>query len=194
LADVGLSVAGHLGLLSEAILSEEPRGRHGNYVYGTFGRDFVTQDDRRVMVLALTARQWHSLGQATGLTEQFHAIEVAGQLDLRQEEDRWRARDEISRLLEPWIRQRPLGAVRETLESQGVLWGPYQTFKELVTNDPRASTANPMFEEVDEPGLGRHLIGRSPLRFSATATAPARSAPLLGEHTDEVIEELGLAN
>ena len=62
LSDVGLAVAGHLGLIGEAILEPEPRGRFGNEVYGTFGRDFGTRDGRRVMVLALTARQWASLG------------------------------------------------------------------------------------------------------------------------------------
>lgn len=192
LADVGLSVTGHLGLLGEAILNDEPRGRHGNYVYGTFGRDFVTQDDRCVMVLALTPRQWHSLGEATGLAGQFRAIENEAHLDLRNEADRWGARTQISELLDMWIRQRPFDDVREMFESHGVLWGPYQTFKELVANDPRASAANPMFEEVDEPGLGRHLIGGSPLRFSAVSAVPPRPAPVLGQDTDEVIREFDL--
>jgi 2-methylfumaryl-CoA isomerase len=192
LADVGLSVTGHLGLLNEAILIEEPRGRHGNYVYGTFGRDFTTQDERHVMVLALTPRQWHSLGQSTGLTEQFRAIEADAHLDFRNEGDRWSARKEISALLERWISGRSLDSVREVFESAGVLWGPYQTFKELVANDPRASAANPMFEEIDEPGVGRYLIGGSPLRFSAAPAVSARPAPTLGQHTDEVIREFGL--
>src|SRR2546427_5971257 len=57
LSDVGLAVAGHLGFIGEAVIEETPRGRFGNHVYGTFGRDFVTRDERRVMVLALTPRQ-----------------------------------------------------------------------------------------------------------------------------------------
>src|SRR5260370_36234166 len=68
LADVGLAVAGHLGFIGEAVLGDEPRGRFGNHVYGTFGRDFVTRDGRRVMVLALTPRQWRRLAEATGMS------------------------------------------------------------------------------------------------------------------------------
>ena len=75
LSDVGLAMAGHLGLIGEAILEPEPRGRFGNDVYGTFGRDFGTRDGRRVMVLALTARQWVSLGEATGLRGDFAELE-----------------------------------------------------------------------------------------------------------------------
>src|SRR5262252_7185934 len=40
--EVALVVAGHLGLLAEAELVQQPRGRFGNHVYGTFGRDFET--------------------------------------------------------------------------------------------------------------------------------------------------------
>jgi 2-methylfumaryl-CoA isomerase len=105
LADVGLSVAGNLGLLGEAILDEQPRGRFGNHVYGTFGRDFATRDGRHVMVLALTPRQWRSLGEATGLTEQFHAVATTTSLDFREEGDRWRGRHHIAELLETWARR-----------------------------------------------------------------------------------------
>jgi 2-methylfumaryl-CoA isomerase len=73
-----------------------------------------------------------------------------------------------------------------------VLWSPYQTVKQLVAEDPRASTTNPMFSEVDHPGLGRFLTTGSPLRFGAAAPVPARPAPTLGEHTKEVMREFGL--
>ena len=192
LADVGLSVAGHLGLLGEAILNEEPRGRFGNHVYGTFGRDFATRDGHDLMLLALTPRQWRSLGEATALTEQFRGIEAQMGLDFRQEGDRWRGRLNISGLLERWIRQHDLGEVREAFDAHRVMWGPYQTFKELVAQDPRASTANPMFAEVDHPGLGRYLTGGSPLRFSAARPVPPLPSPSLGQHTDEVFREFDL--
>jgi 2-methylfumaryl-CoA isomerase len=88
LSDVGLAVAGHLGLIGEAMLEAQPRGRFGNDVYGTFGRDFGTRDRRRVMVLALTVRQWASLGEATGLARDFAALEARVGADFRKEADR----------------------------------------------------------------------------------------------------------
>jgi 2-methylfumaryl-CoA isomerase len=192
LSDVAMAMAGHLGLIGEAVLEPEPRGRFGNDVYGTFGRDFGTGDGRRVMVLALTPRQWLSLGEATGLSRDFSDLESRMGADFRKEGDRWTHRKRLCELLEPWIAQRELAAVRRVFDQHGVLWSPYQTVKQLLAEDPRASTANPMFSEVDHPGLGRFLTPVSPLRFGAAAPVPPRPGPSLGEHTDEVMREFGL--
>jgi len=192
LSDVGLAVAGHLGLIGEAMLEAQPRGRFGNDVYGTFGRDFGTRDGRRVMLLALTAPQWASLGEATGLARDFAALEAQVGADFRKEADRWVHRASLCEMLAEWMAERDLAEVGEAFERHGVLWGPYQTFKQLVAEDPRASTANPMFAEVEHPGLGSFLTAGSPLRFSAAAQVPPRPAPALGEHTEEVLREFGL--
>jgi 2-methylfumaryl-CoA isomerase len=192
LSDVGLAVAGHLGLIGEAILEPQPRGRFGNDVYGTFGRDFTTSDGRRVMVLALTARQWASLGEATGLASEFVALEARASADFRNESDRWSHRESLFALLEAWFARHDLAEVRKTFEGHGVLWSPYQTVKQLVADDLRASTANPLFSEITHPWLGRFLTAGSPLRFGAAAAVPARRAPDLGEHTEEVLREFGL--
>jgi len=192
LSDVGLAVAAHLGLIGEAILEQEERGRYGNSVYGTFGRDFATRDGRRVMVLALTPRQWAGLGEATGLGGEFAALESRVGADFRKEGDRWIHRHALCDLLDSWLKQRDLGEVRRAFDAHGVLWGPYQTLKQLIAEDPRASTANPMFSEVDHQGLGRFLTAGSPLRFGAAAQAVARPAPALGEHTEQVMREFGL--
>jgi 2-methylfumaryl-CoA isomerase len=192
LSDVGLAVAGHLGLIGEAILEAEPRGRFGNDVYGTFGCDFGTQDGRRVMVLALTPRQWASLGEATGLSAEFAAVESGAGADFRKDADRWAHRKPLFALLETWFAQHDVAEVREAFEAQGVLWSLYQTPKQLVADDPRASVANPMFAEVEHPGLGSFLTAGSPLRFGAAAPLSPRPAPTLGQHTEEVLREFGL--
>jgi len=192
LADVGLAVTGHLGLLAEAALDPTPRGRYGNEVYGTFGRDFRTRDGRWVMVLALTPRQWRGLGEASGLTEAFAELATRLGIDLEQEGERWRARKEICELIEPWIARRELADVRAAFDEHRVLWGPYQTFKELVAEDPRASAANPMFAVVDHPGVGRYLTTGSPIRFGAATPVPPGAASELGRHTAEVLRELGV--
>ncbi|HKB19321.1 MAG TPA: CoA transferase [Candidatus Dormibacteraeota bacterium] len=192
LSDVGLAVAGHLGLLGEAILEPEPRRRFGNDVYGTFGRDFGTRDGRRVMVLALTARQWASLGEATGLTAEFAAVESRAGADFRNEADRWIHRRPLFEALQSWFARHDLAGVRKAFDSHGVLWGPYQTAKQLVADDSRASTMNPMFSEIEHPGTGRFLTAGSPLRFGAAPALPPRPAPELGAQTDEVLREFGL--
>jgi len=192
LSDVGLAVAGHLGLIGEAVLEDEPRGRFGNHVYGTLGRDFVTRDERRVIALALTPRQWRSLVEATGLSGEFRNLESRLGLYFINEGDRWRGRQEICELLQGWIAVRNLSTVASVFDAHKVLWGPYQTFKELVADDPRASATNPLFADVDHPELGTYPTPGSPVRFGAVKAVPPKPAPKLGEHTDEVLREFGL--
>jgi 2-methylfumaryl-CoA isomerase len=192
LADVGLAVSGHLGFLAEAQLVEQPRGRFGNALYGTFGRDFMTRDTQYVIVLALTPRQWTSLGQATGLSQRFADIAQQLRLDFRDEGDRWRGRAEISGLLQSWIAERDLAEVRRTFDAGGVLWGPYQTFKELMASENMSPADNPMLKEVGLPAVGRYLAAGSPLRFGAAITVPPMAPPTLGQHTGEIVREFGL--
>src|SRR6185295_18164635 len=148
---------------------------------------------RRVMVVALTARQWSALVAATGTADAFSGIEHAIGRDLNTEAGRFEGRDLIAAVLSPWFAERTLAEVRRAFEGTNVSWGPYQTFRQLVTEDPRCSTQNPMFEEVEHPGVGTYLMPRSPLDFVHRGRLPVSRAPLLGEHTDEVLGDvLGL--
>jgi 2-methylfumaryl-CoA isomerase len=168
LAEVALVVAGHLGLLEEARLADRPRGRFGNDVYGTFGRDFRTRDGRFVMVLALTPRQMRSLAAATGLP--FGGIGA----DLSDEGERWRHRGRLCALLEPWIAARALAEVREAFERHQVLWGPYLTFQEVLDAEPAAS--RPPATALD---------------FGEAERRPAPAPPALGADTEQVLAEAG---
>src|SRR3546814_920476 len=61
--------------------------------------------------------------------------------------------------------------------------------------DPRISTKNPMFQEIDQPGVGRFLASGSMLDFGAAPRTAVRPAPVLGQHTDEVLTTvLGLGD
>lgn len=172
LADVAVAVAGHLGLLAEAQLLEEPRGRFGNDLYGSYGRDFRTRDDRYVMVCALTPRQWNSLLEATGLGEAFQALEARLGVDFRDEGARFERREEIGALLEPWVAARTLDEVQERFDAADVLWGPYRTFQELVRDDP--SAADPY---------------ASPVHFGAFDRPKAAAAPEIGVNTADVLAQ-----
>jgi 2-methylfumaryl-CoA isomerase len=193
LSDAAFAMVGNLGRIGEAELGGIDQGKDGNYLYGAFGSDFGTRDGRRVMVVALTDRQWAALQKATGTTEAFARLVEATGHEFDSEAGRYAARDLIAAVLRPWFEARGLGEIAEAFAGTGVSWGPYRTFRQLVDEDPRASEANPMFSRVDHPGTGRYLTPASPLDFSATGRLPAAPAPRLGEHTEDVLAELEAA-
>ena len=190
LSDVAFSMVGNLGRLAQARLDAEEQVKDGNYLYGAFGHDFETRDGRRVMVTALTDRQWIALRDVTQLAAGLDELERSSGHDLGTQTGRFSAREAIAVLLRPWFASRDLSAVRELFEGTGVSWGPYQTFRQLVEEDPRCSPANTLFEEVEHPGVGRYAMPGSPLWFDAVDRAPVRRSPILGEHTDEILADL----
>jgi 2-methylfumaryl-CoA isomerase len=193
LSDVAFAMVGNLGRIAEAQLGARDQAKDGNYLYGAFGHDFETRDGRRVMVVALTARQWNALRDSTGIGQACASIEQATGHDLSTETGRFEARDLIAALLRPWFASHDLAEIRAAFAGTGVSWGPYQTFRQLITEDPRASERNPMFEQVEQPGIGTYLMPGSPLDFGGVSRLPARRAPLLGENTEEILADvLGL--
>ncbi len=195
LKDVGLAMIGNFGMIGEVMINDTDRPKQGNYLYGAFGRDFETLDGKRVMVVGLTDLQWKSLCKATGLTEEFNALGARLGLDLKDEGNRFRVRRELAHILEPWFHARTLAAVQRVFEEQRVTWGPYRTVREAIETDPDCSTDNPMFSMVEQPGIGSYLMPATPMDFSQVARLPARPAPQLGEHTDEILlDVLGLSS
>jgi 2-methylfumaryl-CoA isomerase len=193
LSDAAFAMVGNLGRIAEAELGGIDQGKDGNYLYGAFGSDFGTRDGRRVMVVALTDRQWAALQKATGTAEAFARLVEATGHEFDTEAGRYAGRDIIAAVLRPWFEARDLGEIADVFGGTGVSWGPYRTFRQLVDEDPRASEANPMFSRVEHPGTGRYLTPASPLGFSATGRLPAAPAPRLGEHTADVLAELEAA-
>ena len=190
LADVAYHITGSLGCIGDAEINGAERPRIGNDMYGTFGGDFPTRDGRRLMLVVVTPRHVRALGRATGLARAFAAIEEARGVDLADEADRWKARDALRALLAPWFAARTLEEAGKLLGEAGVLWGPFRTYGQMLAEDPFCSTANPLFQTVDQPGIGPLLTPGSPLDFAAAPRGAVAPGPVLGQHTDEILAEL----
>ena len=188
LSDVALSAVAALGHIAEAQMLESERERIGNDLYGALGRDYGTSDSNRVIAVAITRKQWKALCSACEMTEAMEQLAAEEGLDLEENEgDRFKARDRIHPHIEQWCQTRTLEEVRQVWDDLGVCWGPYQTFKELVNQDKRVSETNPMFSTINQPGIGSYLSPKSPLNFQSILQSEPLVAPLLGEHTEEIL-------
>lgn len=189
LSDMALAVVSHLGMLGEAEKGLVRRAS-GNDLFGGFGRDFATVDGRRIMIVGLTQKQWKALQKATGLEADIATLAAALGTNLDDEECRYRHRDAIAELVGPWCMRRSLAEIAGIFDAAGVCWGPYQTFRQLLEEDRRASDANPLWSSVEHPGLGLLRTAHSPVSIEGEGHVAAGRAPRLGEHTEEVLSSV----
>lgn len=194
LKDVAMATAGNLGNIAEVMINNEDRQKYGNHLYGGFGRDFLTGDKARFMIVGLTLKQWQSIVAMTGIAEEVQKLEVALGVNLNLEGERFKLRQRLSSLIDKWFSTQTGKSAEEALVAHKVCFGPYQTFREMVEQDPDCSVENPLFGMTHQPGTGDYLTPASPIRFSLPTNLPPLEAPILGQHTDQVLaEDLGLS-
>lgn len=195
LADVALATMGNLGYIGEEMVNGAGRDPMGNHIYGTFGHDFESRDGCRLMIVGVSTHQWQAILRATGQEQAIASLGESMNLDFNIEGDRYTGREAICTLLEPWFAERDFAELAQKLEAARVCWGKYQTVSELVRTDRDCSTDNPLFEQVEQPGIGEYLMPQNPLGFTAADRHPVHPAPRLGQHTDEILADiLGLSS
>jgi crotonobetainyl-CoA:carnitine CoA-transferase CaiB-like acyl-CoA transferase len=103
-----------------------------------------------------------------------------------------RHRSEVIAILDEIIATRPLAEWAERFDREGVWWAPAQTPAQVV-RDPQLEI-NDGFVEIPGPGGAEAQVQRSvngPVSFSDVPLRTSGPVPGLGEHTDEVLGELG---
>ena len=190
LADVALSAISNLGFIGEVLINGNERKRHGNYLYGALGRDFVTQDKERVMIIAVSPKQWKNLLVTTELEDPVSSLEKEMKLDFKKEGDRFEARVELASLLEDWIGERQLKELAPIFDHCGICWDRYQTIGQLVKSDPDCSSENPIFSDIEQPNIGTYPVCSGPSYFSDVERSTPKPGPTLGQHTDEILSDI----
>ncbi|WP_460370262.1 CoA transferase, partial [Actinocorallia lasiicapitis] len=112
LSDVALATAGNLGFLAEAELTGTDRPKVGNGLYGGFARDFRCADGR-IMIVTLTRRHLDDLMRAAGAADRLTELERLPGADFAAGGDRYRHREALAALVEPWFAARTLAAVED---------------------------------------------------------------------------------
>ena len=105
--------------------------------------------------------------------------------------DRMAHRETLVALMNGVLRQRTRDAWQAEFDAAGVPAGPVHTIGEALSH-PQTLARN-MVLELEHPQAGTtHAIG-CPILFSATPTESTAPAPLLGQHTRELLTEFGLS-
>lgn len=195
LSDVAIGTVSNLGMLAEVLDTGDNRERLGNTVYGAFGRDFVTADYIRLMIMAITPRQWTGLVKVLDIAGEIALIESTRRVSFaRDEGTRFEHRDALFPLVEAKVSKRLFDDLKAAFDANGCCYGPYQTMKQAA-HDPVLVGNNPVFSKGSNPSGLSYPAAGAMASIPQLARQPAASAPLLGQHTDRVLESvLGLSS
>ncbi len=90
----------------------------------------------------------------------------------------------------PWLLDRNKADLWERAQQSRVLSGPLNTMEDLQQDE--VFNARGAFEEIDHPEAGILIYPGRPFIMGLTPWSIRRPAPLLGQHTDEILGEIGL--
>ena len=90
--------------------------------------------------------------------------------------------------IEEWTKTKTKFEAMDILNQYDIPCGPILSMKEIAEDQSLRDSGTVV--EVDHPTRGKYLTVGNPIKMSDSATEVTRS-PLLGEHTDEVMEQLG---
>jgi len=173
-----------LVLSAPAILGQEfpreVRAEAGNPIYN----HYRAKDDKWFILAHLQPdRYWPNVCRALGMPElehdpRFNSIEARGE----------NARELIA-IMDAKFATKTRDQWFEIFKKEGLIYSPVQTLTEVV-DDPQA-LANNYVTWFDHPVLGRTKMVGFPWDYSHTPASIRREAPELGQHTEEILLELG---
>lgn len=195
LIDVAIGTVANLGMLGDIFVNGKGRDRLGNSVYGTFGRDFLTADGTRLMLVAITPRHWSGMVKVLGIEAEIALIEAERGVSFAQDDGaRFNHRDALFPLVEAKIAGRRYDELSKAFDENGCCYGPYRTMVEAA-HDPVLVGQNPIFGQVMNANGHSYPAAGSIASIPELDRLPPASAPPLGGHTDEILERiLGLSS
>jgi CoA:oxalate CoA-transferase len=158
----------------------EIRAKAGNPIYS----HYRCKDDKWLVIAHLDPdRYWPKVCRALGIEElendpKFSSIKARGE-----------NAEELVAILDNKFAERTRDEWMRILKDEGCIVTPVQTPTE-VSNDPQA-LANNYFIHFEHPGWGKIKMTGFPWDFSDTPASCRRKAPELGEHTEEILSNLG---
>lgn len=141
--------------------------------------------DGELIIAVGNDRQFASLCEILGIPE------LAEDENYRTNEMRVRNRRQLTEILENRIRLKPVAEWMKRLSESTIPCGPINTLDQVFA-DPQIA-AREMVVDVKHPEAGVVKLVGSPLKLSRTKVEVKRHPPIAGEHTEEILQELGLS-
>ncbi|OGK90486.1 MAG: hypothetical protein A2W08_04740 [Candidatus Rokubacteria bacterium RBG_16_73_20] len=175
----------HAARLSVFLVTGEEPGRQGSaHPYLVPFQAFAAQDGW-IYVAAWVDRLWEPFCAA------LERPALAADPRFATRADRLRHRDALVAEVAPVFRARTVQEWMAQLEKHDVLCAPVNRYRDLA-DDP-VVRASGMLVSQETPRAGRLTTFATPIRLSRTPGGIRAPAPALGEHTDAVLREAGLA-
>ena len=111
--------------------------------------------------------------------------------DFADNASRVRHREDLTRRIEAITTRQTRAHWLSIFEAHDIPCGPINDYAQVFA-DPQVR-AREMVVEVEHPKLGRIRSLGSPIKMSATPADASRRAPLLGEHTNEILTGIGVS-
>jgi len=176
----------HSNLLATGMLGHAMQMGWDRYQNSPLRNSFRCSDGKWLMGTNHPEQKyWSRFCSATGQKELEHDPRYAtAEARMQHVADLVRHFEQIfaSRERDEWLR---------VLHADGLMFAPVQTYEE-VYRDPQAR-ANGYVVDFPHRSLGTISMPGYPARFSAHSAGTHAAAPRLGEHTDEVLEQMGLS-
>ncbi|MBY4595699.1 CoA transferase [Ottowia caeni] len=144
---------------------------------------YVTADGMHLMVVAHTEKYWRNLVQAIQIPS------LSDDIRFVDNKSRMANRDALDAVLSKAFATDNLVSWTRRLSNADVLFSPVRDFVQ-VFSDP--AVRDSMVQTVTHPTAGELPLLRSPMRMNATPVSIRSAPPLLGEHTQEILSELGI--
>jgi benzylsuccinate CoA-transferase BbsF subunit len=170
-------------ILHRSASGENPRPQGNSSTEAAPYGVFPCRGGEWIALAVATDRQWHGLCDVAGepgwlADPRFKTF--ASRLDNAAV---------LNALVAAWTEQGEVGALMETLQAKGVPAGHVQDSKDLVESDPQLA-AREHFVTIEHPEMGPTVYNNVPFRLSKTPAKFAAGAPLLGQHTHNVLGRL----